>query len=103
MLERWDPDVRYVSTRVKYSCRWSGGADPIRGEHGLGVVTAVCRSFEVHCEPVGVLVARGGGGLTLGLLGGERGVAHAEAEVLDVVEGLVEEFGDVVVVEGVDD
>lgn len=35
----------------------------------------------------------------LQVLDGERGVAHAEAEVLDVVERLVEELGDVVVVE----
>ncbi|MDH6222009.1 hypothetical protein M2283_009356 [Streptomyces pseudovenezuelae] len=32
-----------------------------------------------------------------------RGVAQAEAKVLDVVEGLFQEFGDVVVVERVDD
>ena len=31
------------------------------------------------------------------------GVAEAEAQVVDVVDGLVEQFGDVVVVQGVDD
>jgi hypothetical protein len=28
--------------------------DPARvGQHGLEIVTAICRSFEVRCEPVG--------------------------------------------------
>ncbi|MER8224277.1 ATP-binding protein [Streptomyces sp. NPDC094143] len=41
----WDTEPRLPVVR---------GADPVRvGQHGLEIVRAVCRSLEVHREPVG--------------------------------------------------
>ncbi|MEV5355739.1 ATP-binding protein [Streptomyces sp. NPDC052693] len=41
----WDAEPRLPVVR---------GADPVRvGQHGLEIVRAVCRSLEVHPEPVG--------------------------------------------------
>jgi hypothetical protein len=41
----WDSEPRLPEVR---------GSDPVRvGQHGLEIVVAVCRSFEVHREPVG--------------------------------------------------
>ncbi|MEW2400006.1 ATP-binding protein [Streptomyces sp. NPDC046862] len=41
----WDTEPRLPVIR---------DADPVRvGQHGLEIVTAICRSFEVHREPVG--------------------------------------------------
>ncbi len=83
-------------------------ADPLRLMRLFGIKEATAMHYftVAHPERMAGLPrwpARrsvGGGG---GRGSGSGGIADAHAQVLDVVEGLVEEFGDVVVVEGVDD